>query len=183
MRLLGALLALLALAGCDAFTAHSGDMARTDQYACRDPQQPPLPRLSGRVVDAADLLTADREQALAQRLAAFEARTRRQPVIVTVPTLHGKTVEDYTLRLANCRGIGRAGHDDGVVLLVAPTERKLRIEIGKGLEKTFTNEEAAKIVAVAIERFRADDFAGGIDGATTGIIDETGGAIVGEVRG
>lgn len=176
MRLPGVLLALLALAGCDAST--SGEGARENEYTCRDPAVP-LPKISGRVVDDADLLPADRERALVGRLATLEDRTRHQLVVVTVPSLHGKTVEDYTLRLANCWGIGRATHNDGVVLLIAPSERKLRIEVGEGLEKTLTNEESARIVAAAVEQFRAGDFVGGIDGAATGIIGEIGGDVGG----
>lgn len=181
MRRPGALLALLALAGCDLFTAtpdnrmsSSGTVER--QYECRD-EKAPLPRLAGRVVDEARLLPADRERALTGRLAALEDRTRHQLVVVTIASLHGQPVEDYTLRLANCWGIGRASHNDGVVLLIVPAERKLRIEIGEGLEKTFSNEEAARIVADTVERIRTGDMVGGIEQAVAGIEGEIGGGV------
>lgn len=133
--------------------------------------RPDFPALTGRVVDVANVIPADREARLTARLAAFEARTRHQLVVVTVRSLSGQAVDLYTLTLANRWGIGRRGIDDGVVLLVAPIDRKVRIEVGRGLERTLTNARAAAILATdVLPRFRTGDMPGGIDAGVAAII-------------
>lgn len=112
-----------------------------------------FPALTGRVVDAANLLSPADETTLTAQSAALERRTGYQFVIATVASLGGHRIEDYTLHLANHWGIGRKHIDDGVVLLVAPHERKVRIEVGYGLEKTVTNAEAAHIIDADILPF------------------------------
>lgn len=122
-----------------------------------------LPALTGRVVDKADLLTAADEAALSARSAALEKATGHQFVIVTVPDLGGHGIEDYGLHLGRYWGIGRKHINDGVLLLVAPSERKVRIEIGKGLESTLTNARSAAIIAQDIlPPFKAGDLPRGI---------------------
>jgi uncharacterized protein len=125
------------------------------------------------VVDAADLLPAPTEQKLAARLAEVERKSKHQFVVVTVTNLGAHSVEDYSLKLANSWGIGRKSANDGVVLLVAPKERKVRIEIGYGLEKALTDAQAETIVQTEIlPRFREQKMADGIVAGSDAIIRE-----------
>jgi uncharacterized membrane protein YgcG len=132
-----------------------------------------FPALTGRVVDAAGLLPADVQRQLAGRLASVEAASKHSFVVVTVTSLGGHNIDDYGLALGNAWGIGRKCINDGVLLVVAPTERKVRIEVGRGLEKTLTNAEAAAIVQNDIlPRFRDSHFADGIVAGSEAIIRE-----------
>ncbi|MYZ49342.1 TPM domain-containing protein, partial [Propylenella binzhouense] len=122
-----------------------------------------FPALSGRVVDAAGLLSPDDEAALDQLLAAQEAKSGDQVVVATVPSLEGYPIEDYGVALGRKWGIGQKGRDNGVILLVAPNERAVRIEVGYGLEGDLTDAVSRLIIEGSIlPRFRAGDFAGGI---------------------
>lgn len=124
---------------------------------------PPLPKLSGRVVDDANLLPPVSEAALVARLAGFERMTGHQFVILTVPSLDGQTIETLGGRVGRTWGIGRRGIDDGVLLIVAPRERKVRIEVGRGLEMRLPDPFCARIISERIlPRFRLGDMAGGI---------------------
>ncbi len=132
-----------------------------------------LPSLTGRVVDNANLLAADREALLTWALAETERETKHQFVVVTLPDLSGQPIEKMGLALGNGWGIGRKAHNDGVLLIVAPNERKVRIEVGKGLEKVLTNAEADAIIQQRIlPRFRTGNMAGGILMGSAGIIRE-----------
>lgn len=134
---------------------------------------PELPTLTGRVVDEADVLTPKQAQALSRRLAEAEARTHHQVVVVSVCDLDGETIDGYSRWLANAWGIGRKFYNDGVVVLVAPVQRQVRIEVGFGLETALTDAEAAMILyRDVIPRFRAGDWNGGIDAAVTSILRE-----------
>ena len=108
---------------------------------------PPLLNLTGRIVDEADLISPETETRLTLQLAELEHEVGPQFVIVTVNSLHGQSVEAYTLRLGNCWGIGSAGHSDGLILLVAPNEGKARIEVGLGLEDILTDAYSAKVMS------------------------------------
>ena len=92
-----------------------------------------FPSLTGRVVDQADLLDPATEQALTAKLAALEATSSDQLVVVTVSSLQDQEIEDYGYQLGRAWGIGQKEGDNGVLLIVAPTERKVRIEVGYGL--------------------------------------------------
>ncbi|MFN4295721.1 MAG: TPM domain-containing protein [Brevundimonas sp.] len=105
-----------------------------------------FPTLSGRVVDEARLLSADREAALSAQLEALEAETTHQLVVVTVNSLQGYPIEDYGYRLGRAWGIGQGENDNGVLLIVAPNERKVRIEVGYGLEPILTDALSARII-------------------------------------
>jgi uncharacterized protein len=123
----------------------------------------PLPRLSGRVVDGANILSSGAEAALAARLARLEAATSDQLVVVTTNSLAGETIEAYGLRLGNGWGIGRRDLDNGVLLIVAPNERKSRIEVGRGLEGLLTDARAAAVIDDRmIPAFRHSEFERGI---------------------
>jgi uncharacterized protein len=122
-----------------------------------------FPALTGRVVDKADLLAPAQDAALAARSAALEKATGHQFVVVTVADLGGHAIEDYGRTLGNYWHVGRRQANDGVLLLVAPAERKVRIEVGHGLESTLTNARAAAIIARDIlPAFRTGDLPGGI---------------------
>lgn len=125
--------------------------------------QPTFPALSGRIVDNADLLTPADRAALAAELQALENKSSDQLVVVTVPSLQGYTIEDYGYQLGRHWGIGTTKLNNGVLLIVAPNERKVRIEVGRGLEPTLTDALSRIVIDNAIlPRFRAGDFAGGI---------------------
>ena len=124
----------------------------------------PYPALSGQVVDAANVLTGRQESSLARRLAALERVTADQVAIATVPSLQGRRIEDYSRDLANHWGLGQADRDDGVLLLLAPTERQTRIEVGRGLEHILTDADARNIVRRdLLPHFRRSDWFGGLE--------------------
>jgi uncharacterized protein len=123
-----------------------------------------FPKLTGRVVDEAGLLDAAREAALSQKLQTLEQQTGRQLVVATLPSLEGRTVEDYGYRLGRAWGIGDKEEDDGVLLIVAPNERKVRIETGYGARVFLTDAVSSVIIRNAIlPKFREGDFPGGIE--------------------
>lgn len=133
----------------------------------------PALELTGRVVDAADILSSDFEAEMTERLAALEDDTRVQMVVATTPNLNGREIDAYSLELANNWGIGDSERNDGLLILVAPNERKVRIEIGRGLEKTVTNEEASVIIEDAIlPYFRESDYRLGIEKGVEGLVRE-----------
>jgi len=133
--------------------------------------EPVFPALSGRVVDEADLLSAADRQQLTAELKALEDKTSDQLVVVTLPSLQGYTIEDFGYQLGRHWGIGTSKRDNGVLLIVAPNERKVRIEVGYGLEPVLTDALTRVIIESAIlPRFRTGDFAGGIKDGTQGIV-------------
>ncbi|HWQ87389.1 TPM domain-containing protein, partial [Brevundimonas sp.] len=107
---------------------------------------PTFPPLNGRVIDHGDLISAAREQALADKLAALERDTTDQVVVVTVPDLQGYEIEEYGYQLGRAWGIGQADKNNGVLLIIAPNERKVRIEVGYGLEGILTDALSALII-------------------------------------
>ncbi len=132
--------------------------------------------LTGRVVDNGELIPGDKELALTTQLADLERTTGHQFVIVTTPSLQGKTVELYSMCLANHWAVGRTGVNDGVMLLVAPKERKVRIELGDGLERSLTDREADAILQTnVLPLFRKQDMVGGIEAGAAAIIREVSG--------
>ena len=132
--------------------------------------EPVFPELTGRVNDAANLLTAADKAALEAQLAALEARSTDQIVVVTVPSLQGYAIEDYGYQLGRKWGIGQKGKDNGVILIVAPNEHKVRIEVGRRLEPLLPDGKAGSIIAGSIApMFRRGDFPGGIKAGVAGI--------------
>jgi uncharacterized protein len=160
------LLALsLLLAGC-------GNAAPAKRAA---PPGYQFPELTGRVVDAAALLSPGDEAAISAKSAALEKATGHQLVVVTVSSLGGHSIEMYGLNLGRTWGIGRKDINDGVLLIVAPKERKVRIEVGYGLESALRNEEVDAIIQTAIlPAFSAKDFPRGVSAGVDGIISEIG---------
>ena len=122
-----------------------------------------VPPLTGRVVDRADLLTPPVQAKLTAELARLERRTRDQLVVVTVRSL-ARPIEDVGLSMGRCWGIGQKGLDNGVILLVAPHEHKVRIEVGTGLEGLLTDPRAKTIIdETLVPAFRRGRFEGGIE--------------------
>ncbi len=121
-------------------------------------------KLTGRVVDRANIIDGQTEQRIAKRLAMAEKLYGPQMVVVTVPSLEGKPIADYSVDLARSWRIGHAKRNDGLLLLVAPKERKLRIEVGIGLEGSFSEIFAGQVIRQTITpAFKKGDFAGGIE--------------------
>jgi len=132
---------------------------------------PTFPPLTGRVVDNAHLLSAEGTQALSAKLEAFEAATGHQVVVVTLPTLQGYEIEDYGYQLGRTWQIGQKGKNDGALLIIAPTERKVRIEVGYGLEGVMTDALSNVIIQQKVlPPFKAGDMEAGIIGGTDAII-------------
>ena len=122
-----------------------------------------FPQLTGRVVDQANLLSPQQELDLAGKLEALDKQTGRQFVIATVNSLEGRTIEDYGYRLGRHWKIGDEKRDDGVLLLVAPNEKKVRIETGYGARVFLTDAVSSVIIRESIlPRFKAGDMGGGI---------------------
>lgn len=130
-----------------------------------------FPKLTGRVVDAAQLLSPADVADLDSKLAALEQRSSRQLVVATVPSLDGLEIEDYGYRLGRSWGIGQKGANNGAILLVAPNERKVRVEVGTGLEPILTDAFSNRVVEeVIIPRFKANDMPGGIKAGVDALI-------------
>lgn len=124
---------------------------------------PAFPPLTGQIVDNAGLLSADDRAAIEGELRALEEKSTDQLVLVTVPSLGGYEIEDYGYQLGRHWGIGQKDKDNGVLLIVAPTERKVRIEVGRGLEPIVTDLMSRIIIENAIlPEFRRGNFAAGI---------------------
>ena len=146
------LLVLFALFGLDAFAQS-------------------FPPLTGRVVDAANLLKPEERASLETKLKAHEDRTSDQVVVATIRSLEGTSIEDYANRLFRAWQLGQKKNDNGVLLLVAPAERKVRIEVGYGLEGALTDALSKIIIATAVApQFQQGDFAGGIDAGIDAIL-------------
>lgn len=124
---------------------------------------PTFPKLTGRVVDNANILAPATEQQLTQKLQTLEQQTTRQVVVVTLPSLQGYEIEEYGYQLGRTWRIGRKGEDNGALLIVAPNERKVRIEVGYGLEPVLTDALSSVILQQQVlPRFRAGDMEGGV---------------------
>jgi uncharacterized protein len=137
--------------------------------ALADPRFPPL---TGRIVDEAGLLAAEDRRAIEQDLAALEAKSTDQIVVYTARSLQGYPIEDFGYRLGRFWQIGQKDKNNGVILIVAPNDRKVRIEVGRGLEPQLTDLMSKLIVENAIlPAFRRNDFAGGIKAGVRDIRD------------
>jgi uncharacterized protein len=127
--------------------------------------------LAGRVTDAANVLSAEQRLTLSRELEQFERRTKHQMAVVTVTSLGSRDVADFARDLSNSWGIGRKCYNDGIMLLVAPHERKVRIAVGYGLENGLTHDVSQRIIDQQIlPAFRRGDLPGGIEAGTQAII-------------
>ena len=130
-----------------------------------------FPKLTGRVVDQANLLDAGEEAALTAKLAALEAQSQRQLVVATISDLEGYDDSDYGYRLGRAWGIGDKERNDGLLLLVAPNDRKVRIEVGYGLEGIMPDALSHRIIQDRIlPAFKANNYPGGINAGVDSIV-------------
>ena len=158
-RLAGLLGLLLALLWAPAFAAKA----------------PQFPDLTGRVVDAAHVLSPAVQADLTTKLAALEQKNSRQLVVVTLPTLGGYEIEDYGVQLLRHWTIGQKGLNNGAVFIIVPGEHKVRIEVGYGLEGTLTDAMSSVILQRAVlPKFKAGDVSGGIVAGTDALIEQLG---------
>jgi len=130
-----------------------------------------VPALTGRVVDGAGVLSAPARARIEAALRAHEERTTDQVAVLTVPALGGESIEGYAERVFKAWKLGRADRDNGVLLVVATGDRRLRIEVGYGLEGALTDGKAGEIIRAALTpRFKQGDYDGGIEAGIAAII-------------
>jgi uncharacterized protein len=130
-----------------------------------------FPPLTGRVVDEAGIIPPAAAAQLTAQLAAHEQRTGQQVVVAVVKSLQGQPIEDYGYQLGRAWGIGQKGKNTGAILLVSPADKKVRIEVGYGLEGDLTDAVSATIIdQVMLPHFRQGDMAGGIVAGTVQIL-------------
>jgi uncharacterized protein len=134
-----------------------------------------IPPLTARVTDTTGTLQAQQKQALESELAALEQRKGSQLAVLLVPTTQPEEIEQYSIRVVDAWKLGRKNVDDGALLIVAKNDRRVRIEVGRGLEGAIPDAAVARIIREYITpKFRGGDFYGGIDdavGAMTKLID------------
>ena len=139
------------------------------------------PPLTGRVNDLAKLLSPETQQSLEQRLATFEHETSNQVAILTVPTLQGDDIEQFAIRVADAWKLGQKGRDNGVLLILAQTERKVRIEVGMGLQGVLPDITASRIIRDTMRPYlKSNDFDQGISVGVDAIIAATKGEFKGD---
>jgi uncharacterized protein len=135
-----------------------------------------VPELSRRVTDLTATLSAEQIAALENKLAAFEAKKGSQIAVLIVPTTQPKDIAEFGIEVADLWQIGRKGVDDGVILIVVKDDRKLRLEVGYGLEGVIPDAVAKRIISEIITPyFKNGDYAGGIDAGVTQLIGLIGG--------
>jgi len=129
-----------------------------------------VPYLSGRVNDQANLIDEGVENRLEERLRLLEQDTGAQVAVLTVPSLEGDPLEDFSMRVVETWKLGRSGADNGVLILIARDDRRMRIEVGYGLEGALTDAQSGRIIdRLMAPRFREGDFAGGIEAAVEAV--------------
>jgi uncharacterized protein len=135
-----------------------------------------VPKLAGRVNDQAGLLSSSEAQALDQKLAAHEKATGQQFALLTIPSLEGDPLEDFSLRVVEAWQLGKKGKDDGLLLLVVVKDRKLRIEVGYGLEGLITDAVSSRVIRNTLApAFRSRKYAQGFNDAFDALIKRAGG--------
>jgi uncharacterized protein len=134
---------------------------------------PTYPSLTGRVVDDAHILSPQAQAELTQELAGLEQKTSRQLVVVTLPSLQGYEIEDYGNGLIRAWGIGQKQTNNGALFIVAPNERRVRVEVGYGLEGVLTDAISKIIInREVVPRFRQRDMEGGVVAGTRALIEQ-----------
>ena len=134
-----------------------------------------FPALTGRVVDDAHVLSPDQTAELSAKLKALEEKNGRQLVVVTLPSLQGQEIEDYGYQLGRYWKIGQKGTNNGVLFIIAPSEHKVRVEVGYGLEDVLTDGLSSVLLQdKVLPKFRAGDMAGGIVDGTEALAEQLG---------
>ena len=143
--------------------------------ACGQAKQPPafpyFGEEGGRVRDMAEILSPAAEAALKDAIDLAETRYGQQLAVVTVDSLHGYDIADFSREYANAWGLGSAERNDGLMILVAPRERKVRVEVGRGLEPTFPDEFAQTVVDDMVPHFHKGDYDAGVTVAADALIE------------
>jgi uncharacterized protein len=130
-----------------------------------------VPALRGRVNDYAGVMRQEQARDLENRLAQFEQETGHQVAVLTIPTLDGEDIEGFSIRVAETWKVGRKGFDNGVILVVAVKDRRLRLEVGYGLEGVLPDATAKQITSnYIVPSFRTRDYAGGILAGTDAVL-------------
>ena len=130
-----------------------------------------VPYLTGRVVDTAEILQPQTREHLSAALKAHEEKTTNQVAVLTVPTIDGESVEEYAVRVFEDWKLGRKGKDNGVLVVVVPQDRKMRIEVGYGLEGTLTDVSANRIIRIEMTpQFKTGNYDRGISDGVTAIV-------------
>jgi uncharacterized protein len=130
-----------------------------------------VPELTGRVVDRADVLSPEAEARIGNLLEGYEKQTGQQFAVLTVPSLDGDAIEDFSIRVVDKWKLGKKGKDDGLLLLVVPKDKRVRIEVGRGLEGDVTDVASSRIIRNVIgPAFRSGDYAGGIERALNSLM-------------
>jgi uncharacterized protein len=131
-----------------------------------------IPYLTGRVTDNAQILSPETRQLLTDQLKAHEDRTTNQIAVLTVPTLDGESIEDYAADVFNAWKLGQQDKDNGILIVIAPNDRRMRIEVGYGLEPTLTDALAGRIIRhLMTPKFKNGDYDGGITDGALAVID------------
>jgi uncharacterized protein len=141
-----------------------------------------IPYLTGRVTDNAEILSAETRESLTESLKAHESRTTNQIAILTVPTLEGESIEDYAVAVFEEWKLGQKDKDNGILIVVVPRDRRMRIEVGYGLEGTMTDSMAGRIIQyVMTPKFKNGDYDGGITDGAKAVIEILEGGKVREI--
>lgn len=123
----------------------------------------PIPKIEGRVTDQTNTLSSKDREEITKLLRDYEKVTTHQIGVLIIPTLNGESIESYSLRVANSWKLGHKGVDNGVVVTLAMKERKVRIELGRGMEKYISNSKAKSIIVNSmIPAFRKYDYSKGL---------------------
>ena len=136
---------------------------------------PTFPPLTGRVVDDAHILSPQTQAELTQELAGLEQKTSRQLIVVTLPSLQGYDIADYGYQLGRAWGVGQKQTNNGALFIVAPNDRKVRVEVGYGLEGVLTDALSNVILQrEVLPRFRQKDMEGGVVAGTRALVEQLG---------
>ena len=139
-----------------------------------------VPFLSGRVVDNAEILKPATRGALSEKLKQHEQKTSNQIAVLTIPTIGDDSIEAYATKVFDSWKLGQKGKDNGVLLVIAPRDRKLRIEVGYGLEGTLTDVAASRIIRnVITPAFKSGDYDKGVSAGVDAIVGQLEGTIEG----
>lgn len=130
-----------------------------------------IPALKGRVNDYASVLSPETENKLEETLSALESSDSTQVVVLTIPSLEGEVLEQFSIKVAEEWKIGQKNKDNGAILIISKNDRKIRIEVGRGLEGKLTDLISGRIIrSEIIPKFKEGDFNGGIEAGTTAIV-------------
>jgi uncharacterized membrane protein YgcG len=153
--------------------ACSTPVKRENSGAAIDSGKIPVPQLTGRINDTVNLLSSADQERLSNLLSDYEKETKHQIAVLIVPTLRDETIESFCLRVANVWRLGRKGIDDGIVVCLAIEERRVRIELGIGMERYISNAEAKEIIdSEMTPLFSKRNFAGGLERGLKRLMEE-----------